>query len=362
MKKKMYFILSSIVQILLSVHTIITAKKILSAQIDSFKDVYKSFPEELQKEMIESLQNTGDTVIIIFSVIIIIFSIITMITAIKNKILNRKGMIVAFSAITIFLAQSFWVILLAIINLIVLICIDRKNVKNFSETSIKEKNKKEMPKMERLKPSIKDIVLGIVLVLLYFSSLIWGDFLPDSRNIRVAASIINDIVILVLAIIIFYKELKIAVKAFFNNFSVYIKFVLSRIGIMFVAVIILNLIVMTICNIGSSANQEAIEALPKWYSIPMAVIWAPIVEEILFRGVLRRVIRNNTAFIIVSAIVFGFLHTIVEATIFNMIVMAIPYATIGGFLAYMYTKTNNICSNISGHAIYNFIGALLTLV
>jgi len=357
MKKKIYFIISSIIQIILSIYTIITANDIIKTQIDSIKEMYKAFPEELQQEMITSLQSSGANTIVAFSIVIIIFSIITLVTAINNKILRRKGMLITFSAITIFLAESYFILVLAIASLIVLVCSERKNPEDFPSKEVKE-----MPKMERLKPNVKDIIFGIILVLVYFSSIIWADFLPNSKNIRFAASITNDIVIFVLGIIIFYKELKIAVIAFKNSFSSYMKFILPRVGIMFIGVIVLNLIAMTICNQGSSVNQETLETLSKWYSIPMAVIWAPIVEELLFRGVLRRIIRNNTVFIIVSAIVFGLLHTIAETTLFSMIVMAIPYAAIGGFLAYIYTKTNNIVSNISCHGIYNLIGALLTLL
>lgn len=357
MKKKIYFIISSIIQIILSIYTIVTANDIIKTQIDSIKEMYKAFPDELQQEMVASLQSSGANTIIAFSIVIIIFSIITLITAINNKILRRKGMLITFSAISIFLAESYFILVLSVASLIILVCSERKNPEDFPSKEVKE-----MPKMERVKPSVKDIILGILLVLVYFSSIIWADYLPNSKNIRYAASIVHDLVILILGIVIFYKELKIAVTAFKNNFSAYMKFVLPRVGIMFVGVIVLNLIAMTICNQGSSVNQETLETLPKWYSIPMAVIWAPIVEELLFRGVLRRIIKNNTLFIIVSAIVFGLLHTVAEATLFNMIVMAIPYAAIGGFLAYIYTKTNNITSNISCHGIYNLIGAVFTLM
>ena len=76
---------------------------------------------------------------------------------------------------------------------------------------------------------------------------------------------------------------------------------------------------------------------------------------------LRRIIKNNSLFIIASALVFGLLHTMHEPMLFNMIIMGIPYAAMGGFLAYMYTKTNNITTNISCHGIYNLVGAVFTL-
>ena len=51
----------------------------------------------------------------------------------------------------------------------------------------------------------------------------------------------------------------------------------------------------------TSNNQESIMSLPLWNSIPLAVIYAPIVEESLFRGCIRRFIKDDKIFIIVSA-------------------------------------------------------------
>lgn len=358
MKKKIYFIISSIIQTIISIYTIITAKEIIKSQINSVKEVYKSFPQEFQNEMISSLQSNGQTIITIFSIIIILLNLITLIIAIKDKILPKRGLLIAFSAITIFCAEMYLTIILSIISLIVLALLQRKNPEDFPV----KKEVKQMPQMERNKSRVKDIILGILLVFIYFSSVLWARLLPNSVNIRFAISIANDIFILIASIVIFFKELKVGIINFKNACSAYMKYLLPKVGLMYVTVIVLNIIVMTICNKGNSVNQATLEALPKWYSIPMAVIWAPIVEEVIFRGVLRRIISNNTAFIIVSAIIFGFLHTLAEATLFNFFVMAIPYAAIGGFLAYVYTKTNNIVSNIACHGIYNFVGAMLTLL
>lgn len=99
--------------------------------------------------------------------------------------------------------------------------------------------------------------------------------------------------------------------------------------------------------------------MPRWFTIPAAVLWAPIVEELIFRGSLRRFIKNDKLFIVVSAVVFGLIHTIVETTLINVFVMAIPYMILGGFFAYVYAKTDNICNNILAHAFQNAVGMLL---
>ena len=67
--------------------------------------------------------------------------------------------------------------------------------------------------------------------------------------------------------------------------------------------------------------------------------------------------------LIVSALVFGLLHTIFsEASIYTALVMAIPYATLGGFLAYLYVKTNNMFCNMSFHALQNLLATIMTML
>ena len=114
---------------------------------------------------------------------------------------------------------------------------------------------------------------------------------------------------------------------------------------------------------GASVNQTTVEALPLLVSLPLAIIYAPIVEESLFRGCIRRFIKNDKVFMIVSAIVFGLLHTAFsEATLYNVIVVALPYAAMGYFLAFLYAKTNNICTNMAFHAFQNTLAMILTII
>ena len=111
---------------------------------------------------------------------------------------------------------------------------------------------------------------------------------------------------------------------------------------------LLSFVAVTIVSIlggdGMSENQAALNDMPLLYVVPLACIWAPIVEEGIFRGVLRRFIPNNDKlFIAVSAITFGLLHTVgQEVGIFNTILYALQYMAMGGALAYTYVNSNNI--------------------
>lgn len=102
-----------------------------------------------------------------------------------------------------------------------------------------------------------------------------------------------------------------------------------------------------------------LESMPQWFVIPAAVLWAPIVEELIFRGSLRRFIKNEKLFMVISAVIFGLMHTMVEATLINVFVMAIPYMILGSFFAYVYVKTDNICNSILAHAFQNAVGMFL---
>ena len=356
MKKKIYFIISSVLQILIAIYIIVNAQAIVETQLDSIKEAYSMFPIDFQDRMIGMLQNNGPKFIIFTTIIGIILNFITLIFAIKDKILKKKGVLIAFSVICFFTSESLILMLLPVVNFIVLLCLKRKNPEDFPE-----KEKKEMPKVQYEKPTKKEIILSIIFVLAYFSQFALDFVLPEniSKTNAIILTLVIYVVLLALAIFAFKDKLKRDIKLFKENYKAYFGYVLPRLGIMYVIFIICNLICVIISRKATSENQAALEAMPQWFVIPAAILWAPIVEELIFRGSFRRFIKNDKLFITVSAIVFGLLHTISETTIANVFIMAIPYAILGGFFAYIYDKTDNLCNNILAHAFHNAVGMLL---
>lgn len=352
MKKKIYFIISSVIQIVFSIYTAFNSSQIVKETVDV---INASYPENMRDRTLTALQNNGETFIIILSLIVVLLNIWIIYNAIKGNVLKKKGKFVACSLISLFVAENTIVQLLSFINLVVLVFCKRKNPEDFPE------KKKEIPKAEYIKSTKKEKLFALCLVLAYALQDIIGIFMPEdlSFSATITIAIMIYVVLFILAILIFKDRLKKDIKIFKDNFKAYIQFIFPKLGLMYIIYIISSLICSAITGNAVSENQATIEALPQWFIIPAAIIWAPVVEELLFRGVIRRFIKNDKLFIIISGVAFGLIHTIAEATLMSVIVMAIPYAILGGFFAYLYAKTDNICSNMLSHAFHNTIMVIL---
>ncbi len=356
MKKRIYFIISAIIQIIIALYIIVLADSIVQNEIQAFKELYDTMPIEMIKSMIENIERNGTNSIRICSSICIIINIGVIITAIKNNILRNKGLLITGSIICLLFAGNQIVEIFAIVNIIVLLVLKRKNPEDFPI-------KKELPKLEQITITKKEIIIGIALVLIYFSQFIWGSYIIESNILRWSIIIVFYLSVLILSILFWKKSIKRDLKAFKENFGTYIRFMLPRFGLMYIAYFVVTIFTIIVTRNIGSVNQQNLESLPSWYVIPLAIIYAPIVEETIFRGLIHKVIKNNNIFIIISAISFGLLHTISsEVTLIDVIFKALPYSVLGGFLAYIYSKTENISTNMFCHAGINLIASLLTLL
>ncbi len=356
MKKKVYFIISAIIQIIIALYIIVLADTIVQNEIQAFQELYETMPIDMIKSMIENIERNGANSIRICSSICIAINVGVIITAIKNNILRNKGLLITGSIICLLFAGNQIVEILAIVNIIVLIALKRKNPEDFPI-------KKEIPKLEEIAITKKEIFIGIALVLIYFSQFIWGSYIIKSNILRWSIIIIFYLSVLVLSILFWNKSIKRDLKVLKENFGTYIRFILPRFGLMYIAYFVVTIFTIIITKNIGSVNQQNLESLPSWYVIPLAIIYAPIVEETIFRGLIHKLIKNDTIFIIVSGISFGLLHTISsEVTLLNVIFKALPYSVLGGFLAYIYSKTENISTNMFCHAGINLIASLLTLM
>lgn len=354
MKRKIYFIISAIIQIIAAMYIAINSNSIVQSQLDTISETYSMFSVEIQKELANNLENGGVETLVITSIIQIILNIVVLRWGIKNNIQENKGKLIGISLGCLFMAESSIVTILSIINFIVAVTIKRN----------KTKEKVVIPQVEYQRSTKKELIYGIVLVLVYFSPFLLGMLIQDnvSTNVLKIIDILYNVVLLILSILCFKDRLKKDIKLFKENTKSYIKYILPKLGIMYIIFLVINVVCILITGQADSVNQSTLEAMPLWYTIPLAVLWAPIVEEAIFRGVLRRFIKNNKLFIITSAIIFGLLHTMSEATLFNAIIMAIPYAVLGGFFAYLYAKTENISCNILAHCFQNTLASIIMVV
>lgn len=356
MKNKIYFLISSVISFILSIYSIMLANDTVKKAIDSLKEVYSNFPQDFQNRVINIYEKAGVKLTILFAVVVIISNIFIFVFALNNTLLKHKGLVITFSIFTFFFADILLVQLLGISNFIIMLSSKRKNPEDFPN-----KINKNIPKLKTPKSTLKDIIFSLLLLFVYFSQFIWSRLLPNNFTFVLIVEILFNIIMITLCILVFFKQLKSDFITFKNNIKPYMRFIIPRLGMAYVFLFIFSLISILITHNGVSINQENVESLPIYYMIPMVVIYAPIVEEILFRGVFRRLIKNNIVFIIISALVFGILHTIGESSITNILFMSLPYCSLGAYLAYIYVKTNNIFSSITSHAIFNTISTIFML-
>ncbi|MFT8543734.1 MAG: type II CAAX endopeptidase family protein [Leuconostoc falkenbergense] len=112
----------------------------------------------------------------------------------------------------------------------------------------------------------------------------------------------------------------------------------------------------------TTANEEAINQLTSNLNVTMiamiiyAVILAPVVEELVFRGlVLNYFLRRNWWWgnIILSGVIFAFPHMGLIPTTLSDGLSYLMYASMGMVLAYVYKKTGAIQNNIAIHMLNN---------
>jgi hypothetical protein len=187
--------------------------------------------------------------------------------------------------------------------------------------------------------------------------------MPDDIVYRRIIALVFYSSTFIIAILYWNKRLLEYFKSFGKNFGTYIRYIISKIGIMALIYLFVSIVTIAITKQLSSENEKSLESMNKIIVSILALIYAPIVEETIFRGLIRNIVKNKIVYIIVSAICFGLLHTVgQEASILNTIVNALPYATIGGFLAYLYAETDNMSSNMFVHFIINLFATLIMCI
>ena len=117
-------------------------------------------------------------------------------------------------------------------------------------------------------------------------------------------------------------------------------------------------------EITTSLNQAAIEEMMLSSSgilmiIPV-VLFAPIVEELVFRKAIFSLFKNEYTALIISSLLFGLIHVSSEVSFAAFIVNGITYVTSGVALGYVYIKNkHNIWASIMVHAFSNAVSVVM---
>lgn len=154
------------------------------------------------------------------------------------------------------------------------------------------------------------------------------------------------------------KDISIYFKNFIKNISTGTKYWIIGLCIMMLSNIIISYYLP-----GGSANEEAVQSVIKQapiYMIFSTIIYAPFIEELIFRKSIRDIIDNDYLYVIISGLTFGFVHTLAGSTI-QELVYIIPYGALGSCFALMYVKTKNIYTSMAFHMIHNAIIVFISI-
>lgn len=209
--------------------------------------------------------------------------------------------------------------------------------------------------------------LGILAIFIYFGfsyiqlgllELFHIDYENMSLSFKVLYLIVTEAIEMGIILFLFRKKLKEDIKDLKKNhesyFKAYFKYWLFILAIMMIS----NIIIMFITENQTAGNEEAFRTVlskSPIYAYFSGVIFAPIIEELIFRRSIRNIIPIDSLFIFVSGLVFGGLHVVTGYSGPLDLLYLIPYCTPGLVFAYILTKTDNVLVSASIHFMHNGI-------
>lgn len=220
----------------------------------------------------------------------------------------------------------------------------------------------------------KSRLIGLITVLSYFIytffqaiplMIVGIDYNKLSLNSKIAYLLIYELIFIIILFFINKDTFIHDFKDFAKNFKVYIKKYIDYWAMAFGLMLISNIFIVNILPDAVATNQENINSIlgvAPLYMIISAVVFAPFVEETVFRLGIRKVIKNDILFVILSGLIFGGLHVVTSFENLIDLVYIIPYSIPGLVFAYTLVKSKNIFVPMSLHFFHNGFSMAIQLI
>lgn len=195
---------------------------------------------------------------------------------------------------------------------------------------------------------------GGILMLLFYS---FQNFIPGMNLLPFLLRLAMIGGIIAVTLLLFWPELKRDIPLFFEHWRAYSCFFFPRFCFFFVIYYGVSLVIALLVR-EPAANQDLLMQV----SLPIlaftSLLYAPVVEETIYRGFLRRCVENDGIFILLSALIFGAVHMLHSGQSMAQYLYIVDYAFLGAFLAWIYVKSDNICVAMLGHFCLNLLAFL----
>ena len=219
-----------------------------------------------------------------------------------------------------------------------------------------------------------NIIKGVISIIIYlFSSVLLGivcgalniDLNKLPKNTLFLINIIYELIMLICIILVLKDTVISNFKIYFKNIKnylrKYIRYWFIALGIMYVC----NFFIIMITK-GIAKNEESVRGLFDLNPIATLILGcliAPILEELIFRLSIYKIInKNKKLFIIVSGLLFGLAHTLGNVNVLSDLLFIIPYSVPGFIFAYTLVDSDNIFVPISLHFIHNTFAFILQII
>ncbi|SKA78591.1 hypothetical protein SAMN05443428_102155 [Caloramator quimbayensis] len=208
-------------------------------------------------------------------------------------------------------------------------------------------------------PSIKQAVILLLIAFLIqiiggiIGGIVKGEEFQNFTELILIISFISEIVIIFIGL----KKAKTPLKKIFESPKINIKNILCLMVLVVGTWFVMSGLAAIFIN-NSQAARETQERLSsilfgsskEWFSILSVIIIAPVLEEIVFRGIILQGFLKNYSIkksVIITAVLFGLFHgNIVQTPIVILL---------GIVLGIIYIKTSSLFICIIGHMLNNFI-------
>ena len=220
--------------------------------------------------------------------------------------------------------------------------------------------------MTKTNINIKELLKGIAIVFLFLSNIFALPFLSlmNKNIINYATAIILLYLLYIILLVAYYrKDLIKEFKDFKVNHKQYLKkainYWLKGLFISIVASMIIGMI-----GLKNNTNQESNIALLRQMPVIeaiSAIIFAPIIEELVFRKGFKKVTNNKHLFAIATGLLFALAHvtsSIKAVSDLIMLIYLVPFGALGIAFGYTYYENDNIYSTIFIHSLHNAINIL----
>lgn len=175
-------------------------------------------------------------------------------------------------------------------------------------------------------------------------------------NFKVMYTLLYELTYILIIVLLYASTFRENFKDYIKNFKTYMLNYMEYWALAFTLMIVSNYIIRLLFPSSVATNQENLNMLfekAPIYIIISSIIYAPIIEESIFRLSLRNIFKSDKLFIFMSGFVFGALHVVSSFNSWQDLIYIISYSIPGFVFSYTLVKSKNIFIPISLHLFHN---------